>query len=248
MGGGSSRHVVEYRTVYQMHPETQKQLEDNIQLLKQYEAEAMQQSNPKLFEANSKSLFHTFVDNLPTLKLTDFIIKNTGDHHIGFIGSVSAGKTTLINAIFDKNLPTALGHCTEECNIVHTNDHTVVWDVCGQNDDYKFYNPINLSFIKDLDKCVVVFDNDISMISNFLKIVHRINPNNLVIIRTKVDQHLASHVRTVLEEQKLDEQKVKDLLGVSLPVYVVSAHNVLKATGDNYDWKTVKQKLGLISG
>ena len=91
----------------------------------------------------------------------------------------------MINALFRKNLPVALGHCTDKCKIVHIQNDNIIWDVCGHNDDFKFYNPMNSSFVKDLDKCVILFDNDISMIVNILKVVHKINPNNMVFIRTK---------------------------------------------------------------
>lgn len=248
MGGGGSKHetVHHYHTVYQTSPETQKVLDTQTAELKKHEAEAMERSDPKLFEANSKKVFDSFVEQLPNLKLTDIINKKTGEHHIGLIGAISAGKTSMINALFNKNLPIALGHCTEECKVVHSENNNVIWDVCGQNDDFKFYRPENLSFVKNLDKVVILFDNDISMIANFLKVVHKINPDNMVIVRTKVDQHTISNIRTVAEEQLLDKKKVKELLGVPMETYCVSSHNISDNKNERFDWDLVRKKLCLL--
>ncbi len=94
--------------------------------------------NPQLFKPNCQQLLETFVEQLPSLNLTDYIVKQTGENHIGFIGPISAGKTSLINALFNKNLPVALGHCTDNCGVVHKENNNIIWDVSGQNDDYKF--------------------------------------------------------------------------------------------------------------
>ena len=245
MGGGGSHEVHHYHTEYRVPPETQKVLDDQTKKLEEVEKEAMERSDPQLFDQNSKILMNTFIDQLAKLQLTDVIDKKTGEIHIGFIGSISAGKTSLINALFTKNLPVALGHCTAKCEVVHSENHNIVWDVCGQNDDYKFYKPENLSFVKDLDKCVVVFDNDISMISNFLKVVHKINPNNLIIVRTKVDQHNIQHIRTIDEEKVLDKQKVKELLGIDVEVYCISSHAIINNCEEKYDWNALRKELGL---
>ncbi|XWV26734.1 hypothetical protein QJ857_gp0321 [Tupanvirus soda lake] len=245
MGGGGSREVHHHHTVYQVPPETKKVLEEQKKQLEKFEEEAMKQSDPKLFKENSDKLMDNFVEQLKDLKLSDIIVKKTGEHHIGFIGQVSAGKTSMINALFGLKLPVALGHCTEECRVVHQEEHNVIWDVCGQNDDFKFYKPENLSFIKDLDVCVILFDNDISMISHFLRVVHKINPDRMVIVRTKVDQHTSHNSRSVIDEKFLDGEKVKQLLGVPMETYCVSSHNIMYERGERYDWDVVKRRLGL---
>ena len=245
MGGSGSREVHHHHTVYQVPPETQKVLEEQTQKLQEYEKDALDRHDPKLFEKNSKALMDTFVEQLPKLELTDIIEKKTGETHIGFIGQISSGKTSLINALFNKNLPIALGHCTDKCEIVHSENYNIIWDVCGQNDDFKFYDPKNLSFVKNLDKCVILFDNDIAMISNFLKVVHKINPDNMIIVRTKVDQYNKQHTRTIEEEKVLDKQKVKELLGIEIETYCISSHNIIDGKPGIHDWDALKEALGL---
>lgn len=243
--GGSSCEQHHYHTVYQTPPAVQKQLEEQSTKLKELEAEAIKRSNPKLYQTNSTNLLNEFVKNIPKLELTDFIKKETGDNHIGFVGPISAGKTSMINVLFNKNLPIALGHCTDKCEVVHVQGKNKIWDVSGQNDDFKFYRAENLAFIKDLDKIVILTDADIQMIANILKVIHAINPNNMIIVRTKVDQHTQSNLRSITEEQQLDMQKVKDLLGVEIKTYCVSSHNVTNGK-NKYDWDLVMERLGLV--
>lgn len=244
MGSGGSREVHHHHTVYRVPPETQKVLEEQSKKLEELEKDAMEKSDPKLFQENSKKLIDTFVAQLSKLELTNIIQKNTGETHIGFVGPISSGKTSLINALFGKNLPVALGHCTDKCEVVHTENLNIIWDVCGQNDDFKFYKPENLSFIKDLDKCVILFDNDIAMIANFLKIIHKINPN-IVLVRTKLDQYQNNHARTVTQEKELDKKKVNELLGIEIEVYYVSSHNIINNKLGVFDWAEFKGALCL---
>lgn len=242
MGGGGSRHVEHhYHTEYKVPPETQQKLDEQAARLNAIEEEAMRKTDPKHYRENSAELMNNFVNELKSLTLTEGIEKKTGETHYGFIGQVSSGKTTLINTLYDLNLPTALGNCTEKCEVVYSKDLNIVWDIAGQNDDYKFYDPASLSFIKSLDKCIILFDNDISMISNILRVVHKINPNSMVIVRTKVDQHTAANVRTIEEEKKLDKEKIKQLLGIDMEVYCISSHNIQKGEGQKHDWEALKK-------
>lgn len=248
MGNGGSREVHHHHhtttTVYEIPPETKKILEEQTDKLEEYKQEAINLGDPTLYKKNSENLINTFVEKLPTLKLTDVINKKTGETHIGFIGQISSGKTSMINALFGKQLPVALGNCTTTCEVVHTQGLNVIWDVPGQNSDFEFYNPINLSFLKDLDKIAILLDNDVSMITNILRVVYKIN-SNIVIIRTKVDQHNIFNARTLEEEKLLDKKNVKDVLGIDIDTFCVSSHNIIANKGDVFDWIVVKQQLGL---
>lgn len=241
MGNGDS-HEVHY--VYQVPPETQQLLNEQTKRIESLEKEAKEKGDPRLFEENSKKMMDTFVSQLSKLELTSIIKKKTGETHIGFVGPISAGKTSVINALFGLKLPVALGHCTQKCEVVHTENLNVIWDVCGTNDDFKFYKPESLSFIKDLDKVVIVFDNDIAMISNFLKVISTLN-KNIVIIRTKLDQFQAGHARSITEEKELDKKKVKELINIDLEIFYVSSHNVSGNKFQMFDWSSFRSELCL---
>lgn len=244
MGGSGSREVHHYHTEYRVPPATQQLLDQQKAQLAAHEKQAMERKDPKLYKSNAENLFRTFVAGVEKLELTDLIKKAPGERHVGFIGPISSGKTTLINVLWNKQLPVALGHCTNTCEVVHRAKNLVIWDVAGQNDDYKFYDANSLAFVKSLDLCVVLFDNDIAMISNVLRIVHKLNPKAMIVVRTKVDQHNASNIRTVAEEKQRDAQQLKQLLGadINIPTLCISSHNVSKG-GAAYDWCDLRNAL-----
>lgn len=245
MGGGESKEHHHYHTVYQTPPEVVEQLNAAQQKLQTYEQDAIDKGDPKLYAENAEKLLDSFLSKLPSLNLTDLITKETGEDHIGVLGPISSGKSTLLNTLFDLKLEVALGHCTKTCVPVHkTKDLQVFWDVPGSNDDYRFYKAENLAFVKSLDKCIILFDNDIAMISNIIKVVHTLN-QNIILVRTKVDQYSVSHKRTISEEKAADQKTLNDLLGITLPIYYISSHNVTKNSSETYDWDLLKKTLEL---
>lgn len=243
--GGTESHSTTILTV--ISPETQEQLDNLKAALANFKKEAIEKGDPEHFNEHATKLFDTFVDTLPSLKLTENIQKSTGDSHIGIIGPISSGKTTFINTLFGINLPTALGHCTNSCDIVHTikeNDGTTFWwDVPGKNSDYRFYKPENLCFLKSLDTIIILFDNDISMIQDIIRVVTAVSTGKLIVIRTKIDQHMDGS-RTIEQERVLDTDKLRKYTNAQL--YYISSHNV-KLGGDRelYDWKELKKDLGI---
>jgi hypothetical protein len=82
---------------------------------------------------------------------------------------------------------------------------------------------------------VILYDNDIAMISNIISLVYKFHPNNIILVRTKVDQYKPSHARSIEDEKILDRRNVIGLLGVELPLYFVSSHNVTSGK-ELYDW------------
>src|SRR5437868_10857367 len=115
MGSGGS-HEVHY--IHTVPPHVQQQLNDQAVKLKEFEEEAKRKSDPKLYKDNASALLKNFVAGLDKLELTQSIQKNPGEVHIGVFGPISSGKTTLINTMFNTNLPTTLGHNTEGCKVV----------------------------------------------------------------------------------------------------------------------------------
>ena len=225
-------------------------------------------------------------DDVPTLLLTDTINKKTSDKHIGFFGSTRSvigssritdntptfltpvGKTTLINALFNKNYPVGLGRLTNRCELIHNHNENIIWDVCGINDDFQRLKPDDLAFVKSLDKCIVLFDKDISTVANIILAINAINPESLVVVRTKSDQYSyygnedilndtildhrkiedrfrSSHINTIFQQKKIDQAKLEYLINKKVKIYCVSSHNVLYKKDKIYDWIQFKKILCL---
>ena len=246
MGSSGSKNtetVHHYHTEYVPDPETIEALakaEEDIAIL---EKEAEEMGDPNHFTNNIGKMFNNFVEKIGSLTLNDIIHKKPGETHVGFIGPVTAGKSSFVNEMYGLTEKVALGHCTKECNVVHTtNDGLVVWDMFGSDNDFKYYKPETLSFVKNLDYCVIMFDSDISVVSWIIKTIYTINPNSMIIIRTKVDQCGEDSERSIEEERILDGIKVQELLELEEPfrTYAISTHNVKYSRGERFDWDELK--------
>ncbi len=247
MGGrGSVIHTTQVQTVYRPDPIVAQKLAETQAQLAKIEQQAAQAGDPKLYSTNEANLLTNFVDKLKSLNITESIAKAPGERHVGVIGDISCGKSTFLNAMFGLSLSTALGHCTTKCEPVHRLNRAggsiVYWDVPGKNDDFRFYKLENLAFVKSLDTCLVLYDNDINMIRDLLRVVTQIC-NKVILVRTKLDQYTVGNVRTPAEEKTRDIASVTTALGKTLPVYFVSSHNVQFARGDQFDWATVRSEI-----
>ena len=248
MGGSGSKTHTEtkhhYHTEYVPDPETVAALEKAETKIENLEKEAMEMNDPNHFNNNVGKLFNNFIEKIQSLTLNDLIHKSPGEKHYGFIGPVTAGKTTMCNTMYGTTRPVALGHCTSECEVIYTNNHgTIVWDMFGADNNFRYYDPTTLSFIKGLDYCVVLFDSDIAMVSWIIKTVYAINPNSLIVVRTKVDQCKDDSERSIEEEKIMDGVKVQELLELEEPfhTFVVSSHNVSRGEREIYDWNKLRE-------
>lgn len=240
MGGGGSH--IEYvpTYVYVPDPATQTQLVQVKEQLQTLKDEATLRSDPVYFTSNSTKLMDGFLDKLPGMKLTQSIVVGTGEVHVGVVGNISVGKTTLLNALLGLKLPVSIDHCTEGCQVVHKQDLHIYWDVAGKNDDFQFYNPENLSFIKSLSVVVVLYSDDITLSSNLIRVVSQINPH-VILIRTKIDQYRSTDMRTIDEIRARDLSIAKTWIK-DPEIYFVSAHNIMDGK-ERYDWDAVEKRL-----
>lgn len=245
-GGGSTETVYVPQYIYQNNPETDKKLAEVTQKLQEVEKEAQERGDPKHYQKNADKLFDTFVGNLDKLELTEFIVKKTGETHVGLIGGISCGKSTMLNSLFNLKLPVALGHCTTECTPVHkvVNGQSahIYWDVPGKDGDFKFFKPENLNFLKGLDICAILFDDDTAPNSNVIRVADKVCDGKIILVRTKLDQYNKTNVRTPAEEKARDQANVRALLGKDVPIYYTSSHNVVSG-GDLFDWEAFKKEI-----
>lgn len=131
-------------------------------------------------------------------------------------------------------MQTALDDCTSGCKVVYNKDGLVTWDIAGDDQSFKYYDAETLSFIKDLDKCIILFD-DINCNQNIIKVIHAIKGDNIMVVRNKCDQRDVNDIRTVKEVKQRDTEKLK-ALGVDGEVLCISARD---AVNENYshDWE-----------
>lgn len=233
-----------YHKVVKPDPAIKKAKKEAEEKLYRLQKEKEETEKASTFAEQLKKQFNNVIDGMGKLDLKDEITKIADEKHISFIGPVSAGKSTLQNVLYGLNLEVALGHMTTKCETVHTEAGLVVWDMPGEDMSFRYYKPETLSFIKSLDKCVVLFDSDIAAVSWTIKVVHAINPEALVIVRTKVDQCTEESTRTVDQEREADGVKVQKLLRLDAPfkTYCISSHSV-RDKRERYDWVEFQKAL-----
>jgi small GTP-binding protein len=242
-GGGHEVHHYHTQTVYQPTPAQKAELEKAKAEVVEYKKEAIRREDPKLFKQNQAKAIDKYVEKIKVMNIKERIDKKPGDTHVGFIGNISAGKSSLLNSLFGLKEPVALDHCTTECKPVYVKDSKrYYWDVPGTNDDYEFYNYNSLGFVASLDLVVIVYDNDPMMITNIIKVVYALKTSNkIVFVRTKCDQG-ACNQRPVWVVKSSDLDKLKALLP-NPNLYCVSAHNVDKNDPMIYDWDALVKAL-----
>jgi small GTP-binding protein len=241
MGGGSStEYVYVPQYVYVPDPAAQKAVEELKVQLQKVADEASTAGDPALFTQNSNKIMDNLLSKLPNMKLNQSIVVQTGEVHIGVVGNISVGKTTLLNALLNLNLPVSMDHCTEGCQVVHQQNSHIYWDVAGKNDDFKFYNPESLSFVKSLGIAVVLYSDDIALSANLIRVVSKINPN-VILVRTKVDGYRANDVRSIEQIRARDTSIAKTWIE-NPQIYFVSAHNIMDGK-ERYDWDAIEKLL-----
>ena len=245
MGHSSSHHVIHHHRTVVTGP-TPAEIAEKKRLDAEkvrLEEERKKAKEASLREAIEKQI-QQVLDSLQKLSLSQAIPRADKEKHIGFFGPVSSGKTTFQTVLYGLSNPVALGHCTEGANVVSKNRERVIWDVHGEDQSFSYFAPEELSFAKSLNVRVILFDSDIESITWILKIMHAINPTNLLIVRTKADQCGEDSSRSVAEEKARDGQKVKEVLGLAepWPVYCISSHNVRDGK-EKFDWDTLVTQL-----
>ena len=142
-----------------------------------------------------EALFDRFVSNLSNMDLTTPLGHSPDIYRIGFLGKVSVGKSTLINAIFGKKV-TAMGRGTTTLKPTlimqslklgpASKRQTMVYDLPGDDSDYSYMDVEALRLVNGLDLLVVVFDDTIAYTLRVVKLALALR-KHIVFVRNKLD-------------------------------------------------------------
>lgn len=147
------------------------------------------------------------------MNLTAYIPKLAkGEKHYAVVGPISAGKTTLLNSIFNTNEEAGIGETTKVARPIYKNEISklIVWDVPGINKDFSIYDPKNLGFFAGCDKIFIIYKDSPKRCDNIIKILNKIRPGNIFLIRTQCDSWDASHEKTLAQEKEEDMRIVRE--------------------------------------
>ena len=100
--------------------------------------------------------------------------KAKDEWHVAFTGKTSAGKSSLINALYgDKlkeKLKTALGKCTLVPKLALEEKNLRIWDLQGFDASFDFTGQA-LTFLNSLDTVCVLYDGQIGDVADLTRVL-----------------------------------------------------------------------------
>jgi len=234
-GGGTTHH-----TIIKPDPKIEAEKEDLEKKVSELE-ERKKASVAEQIEAGKEAI----IKGMASMEITFPIpIEDRDKRNVGYFGNVSTGKTESQNVQFGLNNPVALSDMTEKCTKVYSKDGLNIWDMPGNNEYFRYLEADKLGFIKHLTKCVVMYNSTIKSVEDILKIVYALNPDSLMVVRSKVDEIKGDSSRTLEEEKERDVAALKELLGVEgMRIYAISSMNVKEGKSEVFDWEDFKKAI-----
>jgi GTP-binding protein EngB required for normal cell division len=257
-GGGRDVHHYHYATnerlnqqledlkkVAAQNSEDNKRLRDKLAQAEQDKAEFDKQmaglkveldkaSDPVNFLEAKQRVFEKFLGKLDK-NMFDTRVYQDGKENIGMFGIICAGKSMLINALFNdpNKCETGRGETTKEIKTIGECYHVKLWDLPGNSIHFSFLEFDHLCFLASLSKvCVCVesslhdpFYNDLLRICKKLQL-------KVIIVVTKMDD--ANTEERITLPAKIRKEATEVGYG-DAPIFSVSARERLdgKVT---YDW------------
>lgn len=237
----------ELQQLHQKHSEDIQKLQQMANELNEVKEQARREKDPQMFRQFRNQAIDRFIEQVRcgTLKLVETIPKAFPDErHIAFIGPISSGKSTIIKALTGVNVRTGMGHTTSECSLVYSNLETklFVWDAPGINEDFDFYDPQTLGFIKSLHKVFVVFNTSIKSVDNVIRVCSAIT-KNVIFVRSQCDNWIQTDELSIAQELSKDVAELSRL-GFADPIVVpVSARNVIANNPEIFSWGRLQEQV-----
>ena len=262
--------------VQPMESKSAAELKELVQKLTKENEQMKEQMKKQMKEPpNEDAAFDRFLAGLADVDLTPWYPKHPNIFRIGFIGKVSVGKSSLINALYgEKVAKTGRGATTMKPAFLGemkltkaATRKTHIYDIPGDDSNYSYVDVEGLRMVNSLDLLVVVFDDTISYTVNFIKLAMTLG-KYIVFVRNKLDgddndEDDDSKELSWQEELEKDKEKLDQMLPTSVPfpMFGVSAKNSLKAVKaalksgntaapapcETYQWNAFVKELAMLS-
>jgi len=211
-------------------------IEEKHKELKEAFDEARRMSDPDFFEQKQDEIFGSFLTKLGK-KSCVTPSRFQGRRNVLFIGDVSVGKTSLINALFRLRLPTGKGDTTEDVESVHEDGDLLLWDSPGANNNFAFYSRDMLNYIQAASYVVVLFKTGLGTASKIVRVVDSLKEKKeYVCVRTQCDLFTQpqKRIEASLEEETMKDRKELKKIGIpDAPLLMTSANEPEDKRFDN---------------
>lgn len=123
---------------------------------------------------------------------------------VGFVGATNAGKSSLVNALYNTNCPTSAAECTMGVHKVcqFQNKYQVV-DIFGYNDSRPYYSKDEIDTVLEMKVAVFCFETNIKTCARAIKLLNSAGVY-VIAVRTKAD-HLNMADRDLVTKESRGE-------------------------------------------
>lgn len=176
----------------------------------------LQKDYKKLKEFKKESI-EIFCDKLKKLNLKKTNNTGTGLKKKIFVGNISAGKSSMINFLFDRNEDTGLGEITSEIKEVYVYNKIKIYDCPGFNEDFSISRVEVIEKLSTFDQIYILYNDSIKTINDIIKIIFAIfDIKDIFFVRTHCDQSKKTDKKTIQKEIDNDIKNLKELLGIEI--------------------------------
>jgi len=197
-------------------------------------AELDRATSPKDYLATKRRTFDQFLDKINSQMFQSKVFSD-GKLNVGMFGVISAGKSMLINALFNEpeKCPTGKAETTLEIKAIGECHGVKLWDLPGNSINFSFLEFEHLCFLASLSKVCVVTEFSLHdpFYNELLRICKKLHLKIIIVI-TKMDS-AGPHERTTLPA-KIRNEAAEVGYG-DAPIFAISARDKLE-NKISYDW------------
>ena len=169
------------------------------------ELKALQASDPAAYEKNEPVFFSKLMDNIRSLEKVP-----TPKPKVAFVGMTNAGKSSMINALFNVKCKVSAVECTMGVTTVVTTESYDVVDVYGYNDKRPYYTKEQIDKFLALTAAVLLYTGSIQACERAIELFRSARVA-VIVVRSQVDKESAED----LEEIKAVESKLAGEYGAT---------------------------------
>jgi len=200
------------------------------------------ESNPDQYAAARERVFNAFLEKLDKSMFETKIFRQEGKKNIGMFGVISAGKSMLVNALFDDptKCETGKGETTKEIKDVGECHGVCLWDLPGNSIHFNFLQFDHLCFLTSLTQVCICVDTSLHdpFYHDLLRICHKLEVD-IIIALTKMDDASEEERQTQPMQIRIE---ASELGFTEARVFSISAVEKLRGV-ISYDWGAFIEEL-----
>jgi GTP-binding protein EngB required for normal cell division len=169
-----------YEAQLQAANETNKMIKEKIQKAED-ELKALQASDPASYEQNEPVFFKNLMANIRGLDKVA-----SPKPRVAFVGRTNAGKSSLINALYNVKCKVSPVECTMGYTVVNSTTNYDVVDVYGYNDKLPYYTKDQIDKFLALKAVVLLYTGSIQECERAIELF-KATRVDVIVVRSKAD-------------------------------------------------------------